>query len=115
MRMLCAILVLATCLLTGCTASEKAAIESKCDASLRARLELLAGSSSNEVLDVLGKAEGPLDDARKSRLVEAGVELRTVTDDLFVGRIPASRVGRVATLDFVKSLQLAQVSEPLGR
>ena len=97
----------------GCRGADMKAIESKCDASLRQRAEGMARAHDTSPLDVLGKADGPIDDSRRRKLSEAGADLGQVTDELFTARIPAHKLGSVARLGFVKSLQLSQVREPL--
>jgi hypothetical protein len=99
----------------GCKDGDKEAIESKCDASLRLRAEELAKSGEDGPLDVLGRADGPIDQDRRDRLGRAGATLTEVTNDLFTARIPVKRLGDVASLDFVRSLALSQTREPLGR
>jgi hypothetical protein len=102
--------MIATC---GCRDADVKAIESKCDASLRQRAEGMARAQDTSPLDVLGKADGPIDDSRRRKLSEAGADLGQVTDELFTARIPAHKLGSVARLGFVKSLQLSQEREPL--
>ena len=98
----------------GCHDARKA-IEAKCDAPLRNRAEELAKAQAQGPLEVLGRTEGPIDDKRRSKLVHAGAALGTVTDDLFTARIMVSRLGDVASLEFVKSLQLSQTRESMNR
>ena len=98
----------------GCRDTSQA-IEAKCDAPLRLRAEELAKAGAQGPLDVLGRTEGPIDEARRSKLVSAGADLGTVTEELFTARIRVSRLGDVASLEFVKSLQLSQLREPLSR
>jgi hypothetical protein len=97
----------------GCRGADVKAIESKCDASLRQRAEAMARAGDASPLDVLGGADGPIDDSRRRKLTQAGAELGRVTEELFTARIPARRLGDVARLDFVKSLQLSQEREPM--
>jgi len=97
----------------GCRGADVKAIESKCDAPLRQRAEGMARAGDSSPLDVLGKADGPIDDARRRKLTEAGADLGQVTQELFTARIPAHKLGSVARLGFVKSLQLSQEREPL--
>jgi hypothetical protein len=101
-------------LLLGCRADEGQAIESKCDASLRTRAEEMARAGDKGPLEVLGSATGPIDEAQRRKLTDAGAEIGQVTQQLFTARVPADRLGRVALLDFVKSLQLSQKREPLA-
>ena len=98
----------------GCRKEERQAFESKCDASLRLRVEQLASSAPDSLLDVLGSTSGPIDDARRQKLGKAGAQLGSVSEDKFTARIPVKRVAGVAVLDFVTSLALAQTREPLG-
>jgi len=112
MKRLIGLFLLSALLLGGCTDQERQALEAKCDAPLRERVTTLVQSGHSDVLDVLGKTAGPIDDARRSKLTGAGADLGTVTGDLFTARIPASAVARVAAIDFVTSLQLAQIRDP---
>ena len=99
--------------LAGCRADEAEAVVSKCDAPLRMRAEEMARAGDQGPIEVLGSTHGPIDDARRRKLAEAGAELGQVTEELFTARIPTDRLGRVARLDFVKSLQMSQKREPL--
>ena len=92
----------------GCRDADVKAIESKCDAPLRQQAEGMARAGETGPIEVLGRADGPIDEARRRKLTEAGAELGQVTDELFTARIPAPRLGNVARLEFVKSLQLSQ-------
>lgn len=107
-------LVIAAGISSGCKKEEREAIEAKCDASLRLRAEELAKSSPDSLLDVLGKAAGPVDDAQRGKLEKAGARLGTVTGDTFTSRVAVKKLGSVAALDFVMSLALSQTREPLG-
>jgi hypothetical protein len=98
----------------GCKSGEREAFESKCDASLRLRVEGLVHSAPDSLLDVLGRASGAIDDARRGKLEHAGARLGSVTEDMFTARIPVKQIGAVAVLDFVTSLTLSQTREPLG-
>ena len=106
-------LALVSVLGVGCQDASKA-IEAKCDAPLRLRAEELAKAGAQGPLEVLGRTEGPIDDQRRRKLVAAGADLGTVTDDLFTARIRVSRLGDVVSLEFVKSLQLSQPREPMS-
>lgn len=108
------VLLMVVALLAGCRRSERAAIESKCDAPLRHAVEGLARANPDSVLDVLGRATESLDDKRKRALVDAGAVSARVTGDTFAARVPVRRMGQFASLEFVKSLSLAQTSEPLA-
>ena len=108
------ILLACAALVSGCRDAGVRAIETKCDAPLRARAEDMARAGDTGPLEVLGRADGPIDESRRRTLSEAGAELGQVTGELFTARIPARRLGRVARLEFVKSLQLSQTREPLG-
>jgi hypothetical protein len=100
--------------ITGCKKAEREALEAKCDASLRLRAESLAKSNPDSLLDVLGKATGPIDEPHRQKLEKARAHLGTVTQDMFTARVPVKSLGAVAALDFVASLALAQTREPLG-
>ena len=105
-------MLLGALVLGGCTDQERKAFESKCDAPLRDRVTTVLQAGQDDVLDVLGKTAGPIDDSRRVRLAGAGAELGTVTGELFTARVSAASVARVAAIDFVTSLQLSQVREP---
>jgi hypothetical protein len=107
-------LLLATGVMTGCKKAEREALATKCDAPLRLRAEELAKSHPDSLLDVLGKANGTIDDARRQKLEKAGAQLGTVDADKFSARVPVKKLGAVAALDFVSSLALAQTRDPLG-
>ena len=92
----------------GCRDADVKAIESKCDAPLRLKAEEMARAGDTGPIEVLGRGDGPIDESRRRKLTEAGADLGQVTDELFTARIPAQRLGNVARLDFVKSLQLSQ-------
>ena len=98
----------------GCRKEEREAFEKKCDAPLRLRVEQLASTAPDSLLDVLGRTSGAIDDARRSKLEKAGARLGSVNGDMFTARIPVKRVAGVAVLDFVVSLALSQTREPLG-
>ena len=100
-------------LLVSCKGGSRAALEAKCDASLRLQVEELAGAGADSLLTVLGKTTVPLDEARQKKLESAGAQVQQVTEDLFTARIPVKRMGHVAALDFVKRLALSQAREPL--
>lgn len=108
------LLVVLAILGLGCRGDQRAAIEAKCDASLRLRAEALAKTDLNASLDVLGRTTGSMDDSGRKQLEKAGATLGNVTADLFTAKIPVRRLGDVAALDFVKSLALSQTREPLG-
>jgi len=112
MRWMSSLLVLLA-LGVGCKGGSREALEAKCDASLRLRVEELASTGPDSLLDVLGRTTVPLDDARKRKLESAGAQVQQVTEDLFTARIPVKRMGHVAVLDFVKSLALSQTRDPL--
>ena len=97
----------------GCRGYDKS-VAAKCDAPLRLQMEALAKTDADSVLGVLGRTAGAIDDARRRKLEDAGARLGTVTNDLFTARVPVRRMGHVAGLDFVSSLELSQTREPLG-
>jgi len=111
---LIATLVLAIVGMTGCKKAEREALVAKCDASLRVRAEELAKSSPDSLLDVLGKTSVAIDDAHRQKLEKAGAQLGSVDADKFSARIPVKKLGAVAAQDFVASLALAQIRDPLG-
>ena len=108
-------LVLVVSLGIGCKASEQEAIVAKCDAPLRLQAEERVRAGDDTPLEVLGRADAPVDQGRRDRLDKAGATLGQVTEDLFTAHIPPQRLGQVASLDFVRSLALSQTREPLGR
>ncbi len=112
MRRLLLIAALTLACATGCTEAEQQAFVNKCDAPLRARVEVLLQGGSVERIDLLGKTSGPLDAERRQRLEAAGAEIGTATEALFTARVRAADVAHVAALDFVSSLQLSQVRDP---
>ena len=95
--------------------SERAAIEAKCDASLRQQAEQQAKTGDSTPLEVLGRADGPIDEARRGQIEKAGAAVGEVKEDLFTARIPPQNLGQVASLDFIQSLALSQTREPLNR
>jgi hypothetical protein len=98
----------------ACRKEDRQNFEAKCDAGLRLRVEELAGSHPDSLLDVLGRANVAIDDALKAQLEKAGAQLTQVTEELFAARIPVRRVVGVANLDFITSLSLSQTRAPLG-
>ena len=56
-------------LLLGCRADEGRAIETNCDASLRMRAEEMARAGDPGPLEVLGSANGPIDEPRRRKLL----------------------------------------------
>jgi hypothetical protein len=108
------LLVIGMMVSLGCRDADRKAIEAKCDTSLRQRAETLARDHDEGPLEVLGRCEGPIDESRHKKLRSAGAELGQVTDDLFTARIRVSKLGDVASLGFVKSLQLSQTRELQG-
>src|SRR5262245_44146603 len=107
------ILLIGMMLASGCRSGAGKAIEAKCDAALRLHAQGLARAGDKGPLEVLGSAKGPIDEPQRRKLTEAGADLGQVTNELFTARIPTDRLGRVAVLDFVKSLQLSQQRDPL--
>ncbi|MFN8586689.1 MAG: hypothetical protein U0704_02720 [Candidatus Eisenbacteria bacterium] len=112
MKNLWIVLTLVLACVVGCTDAERQAFEAKCDAPLRARVEALLQGGATDKVDVLGKVSGALDSERRRQLESAGAEIGTVTDALFTARMRPADVAHVAALDFVVSLQLAQVRDP---
>ena len=108
------LLLLGLMMVVGCNKEEVAAIESKCDASLRLKVEEMVKAKDDAPLAVLGKTAVDLDDGMRAKLTNAGATLYENRGDLFVARIPPKKVGSVAVLDFVKSLELSKTLEPLG-
>jgi hypothetical protein len=106
-------LVVPLALGVGCKGGSSAALEAKCDASLRVRVEQLAGADADSLLDVLGRATVSLDETHQKKLESAGARIQLANGDMFTARIPVKRMGHVASLDFVKSLALSQAREPL--
>jgi hypothetical protein len=109
-----AFLFAALLLAVGCTDAERAAIEAKCDASLRLRIEELAHAGADSLLDVMGRTSGTIDDSHRQKLTSAGARIGQATDDLFTAQIAVKRIGKLASLDFVRSLALSQTREPLS-
>lgn len=107
------VFLIAAAVTWGCRDAEVNAIASKCDASLRQRAEEMTRGGDTGAIEVLGKAARPLDDSHRRKLTDAGAELGQVMNELFTARIPVQKLGSVARLDFVKSLQLSQQREPL--
>lgn len=112
MRRLLLIAALTLACAAGCTDAERQAFENKCDAPLRTRVETMLQGGSSERIEVLGKLTGALDADKRHRLEAAGAEIGTITEPLFTARMRAADVAHVAALDFVASLQLAQVRDP---
>ena len=98
----------------ACRDAERRAFETKCDAPLRLRVEGLARTAPDSLLDVLGRTDGGIDEARRGKLESAGARLGQVTEDLFTAGIPVKRIGTVAALGFVTSLALSQERAPLS-
>ena len=109
-----AVLLLLLALVSGCRSDQRAAIESKCDASLRQVAQQLASSAPDSLLNVLGQATASLDDAQQQKLSSAGARLGEVKGEMFTARVPVKRLGQLAVLDLVKSLSLSQTLQPLG-
>lgn len=108
-----AFLFAALLLAAGCKGEDRAAIEAKCDASLRLRVEELAQAGADSLLDVMGRTSGAIDESRRQKLESSGARIGQATDDLFTARVAVKRIGKVAALDFVRSLALSQTREPL--
>ncbi len=106
--------LLAAALAAGCTNAEKRAFATRCDAPLRDRVETLARAGADDSLDVLGRADGAVDEARRARLAEKGASVRMVKAEFFVLRLRASAVAPVASLDFIRGLQLSQTQNSLA-
>jgi hypothetical protein len=107
--------VVVASLCVGCRSSEREAIEAKCDASLRQQAEERVRAGDETPLEVLGRADGPIDPSERGKLEKAGATLDNVTEDLFAARIAPRHLGQVASLDFVRSLALSQTRDPLNR
>ena len=110
-----AMLTLVLSVAVGCRGNEREAIEAKCDASLRQRVEDAVRKGDTTPLDVLGRTAGVIDEARRQQLDKAGAQVVEVKEDLFTARIAPERVAEVASLEFVQSLALSQEREPLNR
>jgi hypothetical protein len=106
--------LLVAALAAGCTDAEKRAFATRCDAPLRDRVETLLRAGTNDSLDVLGTATGTVDEARRAQLAARGASVRMVKAEFFTLRLRASAVAPVASLDFVRGLQLSQTREPLA-
>ena len=100
--------------LAGCRGEDARLLEQKADAPLRQKLEQLEREKRDETLDLFGKASGPIDGAARAKLADTGAEIASVTGDVFTARVAASRVIRLARLDFVSQLSLSQISQPMG-
>jgi len=111
MRIVPLVLIL---LLTGCRGEDVRLLEQKADAPLRQRLEQLEAQQRDEPIAIFGKCTAPVDDAMKKRMAKAGAEAQAVMGDVFAARILASRVVKLAQLDFITQLSLSQISSPLG-
>lgn len=109
------LIVAATLLLSGCRSGDLAAVQGKLDAPFRVRLEQLHREGRSETLAFTGRATRPLDEAMRAELKKAGAEVQTVVGDVFTARAPSNRVPRIAALDFVAQLELAQTLEPTSR
>ena len=107
-------LLLLVALGAGCKGGSRAALEAKCDASLRLQVEQLASAGPDSLLSVLGRTTVPLEENHRQNLESAGARIQLADGDLFTARIPVKRMGHVAVLDFVKSLALSQTREPLA-
>ena len=112
MRFAIVLALIVTCL-AGCR-SEDAAATAKFDASLRQKAEQLADSKQVEVIPLFGKCSSGIDEAMKEQLAKTGLEVQTVTGDIFAGRISSNHLMKLAQLPFVTQLSLSQISKPLA-
>ncbi len=98
----------------GCRAQDYRAVEGKLDAPLRQKLEALHQEDRVDTLAVLGRCSAPVSDEMRAKIVAAGVEVQSVTGDIFAARLASDRIVPLAKLDFVKMLELSQTSQPLS-
>ena len=111
MRFAIALALIVTCL-AGCRSEDTAVATAKFDASLRQKAEQLAASKQTEVLPLFGKCSSAIDDAMKEKLTKTGLEVQSVTGDIFAGRISSDHLMKLANLPFVTQLSLSQISQP---
>jgi hypothetical protein len=105
------VLVVGLSVLAGCRAEDTAAM-AKLDAPLRQKLEELRESNRREVLPVLGKCGGQVDEDLKRAIAHQGATLLSAEGDIFTARVPSERLLDLARLAAVTQLQLAQAAEP---
>jgi hypothetical protein len=64
-------------------------------------------TDENPTVVVLLRTEGTLNQAQRSALEEIGVKVRTVAGDVVAASLPLNAISNLATLDFVKYLELS--------
>jgi len=111
MRFAIGLVLIAACL-TGCNSKDAEVAKTKFDASLRQKAEQLASSQATETIPLFGKCASAIDDAMKEKLAKAGLEVQSVTNDIFAGRIASDHLMKLAKLPFVTQLSLSQISQP---
>lgn len=108
-------LVMLVLILAGCGTNKETAMQSKADAALRQAVAEAAAAGRPDTLQVMGGCDGWVSDERRKSLAAAGASVQTVVGETFVALVPAGRVGDVASLDFVRSLELSKELKPLPR
>lgn len=108
-------LVMLVLTLAGCGSTRETAMQSKADAALRQAVAEATAAGRPDTLQVMGGCDGQVSDERRKSLAAAGASVQTVTGETFVALVPAGRVGDVAVLDFVRSLELSKERNPLPR
>ncbi|HKQ58219.1 MAG TPA: hypothetical protein VJY35_10170 [Candidatus Eisenbacteria bacterium] len=105
------VLIVALSVLAGCRAEDTNAM-AKLDAPLRQKLEELRESNRREVIPVLGKCGGQIDEDTKRAIAHQGATLLSADGDSFTARVPSEHLMDLARLASVTQLQLAQTAQP---
>jgi len=99
-------------LLLGCSQT-KDIPKDKMDPALAAKLSELKQNSSDETIDFIGKCNSEISSAMKDVLETSGINLHSVSKDIFTATGNYKAIIKIAGKDFIKWLELPKTTYPL--
>ncbi|MCK5145548.1 hypothetical protein KAR48_02270 [bacterium] len=105
------IMLISIVLVSACSVLNKSTPEAKIDFRLKQAL----ADSTDTLIRFFGECDGPIEGELKEKIESLGVELQTVTGELFTAQASAEAIHKLAKFNEVTRLAGAKAMKPLKK
>ncbi len=105
--------ILFSIFLFGCSHTEKMSLD-KLDAAILQKISENGENKSDDKIEFIGVCDKEIDDQLKEDIESTGVEINSVSDDIFTGRGTSTSILKLSGKDFIIFLQSPRKQQPLN-
>jgi hypothetical protein len=86
-------------------------IPEKLDTALRQKISKMDGSSSNNVIQIIGKTSTEINEEMKSKLEQAGISIESIIGNIFTASANPKSIKKATLLNFVVFIELTKTMD----